>query len=291
MRYAAFARAPLAMAVGAALSAPASAALFEEAAPSFTVRATGDDFAISGFDLTALPDDRFAVLWTETSIGRDRLLLQRFDVNGNALAAPLTVSEEAAASNDSMGWPSLAADDQGNLVASWHLQPEPTYSQRCNDSLLFRRISADDNLGTRVEVAAPGDVTCTSDVAVDDDGNVALTWPVLTSDMVLQRMATYDSNDGAMANEVVVDNTSEGQVALNDDGTLLVVWSSSGQTSRALGRRFALNGAALDDSPFQLDGGEQYDTLSVQRNPTVTAADDGGFATAWTDYRPEQHRD
>ncbi len=284
MRHAAFARAPLAMAVGAALSAPASAALFEEAAPSFTVRATGDDFAISGFDLTALPDDRFAVLWTETGVGQDRLRLQRFDVDGNALAAPLTVREEPVGASESMGLPSLAADDQGNLVASWHEQPYPSYVRSCRNTLWFTRIDSGDTLATPIQVPGTDEQLCASDMDVDGDGDVALAWTADSGDGRSQQFATYDATSTPLGDGTAAGDGSGAAVALNDDGTLMVVWSAmEAQAVRVLGRRFALNGSALGDA-FRLDNGEVPDTPTLEDDPTVVHAGDGGFVVQWLDH-------
>jgi hypothetical protein len=123
-------------------------------------------------------------------------------------------------------------------------------------------------------------------IAADSSGGFAVVWHGNGgSDRKNVMFRHFDGSGAALSDEVVVNETQAGiqktpSVALTTDGNFVVAWSGNGagDTDGIFARRIGGDGTAL--------GGEilvNSDTADVQTTPSVTGADDNGFAVTWAD--------
>ncbi|MEZ6069728.1 MAG: trypsin-like serine protease [Pirellulales bacterium] len=125
-----------------------------------------------------------------------------------------------------------------------------------------------------------------SAVAVAPDGSFVVVWTSVSSgqgDVLAQRFDAAGNTVGGefTINQVTVGNQDLSQIAMNDDGTFLVVWEGNGvgDSSGIFGRRFAADGTPLG-SQFTVNT-----TVSgLQKNSSVALDANGDFIVAWSDY-------
>ncbi|AJD49849.1 hypothetical protein S7S_17185 [Isoalcanivorax pacificus W11-5] len=299
-----FRRAPLAVAILSALSLPAQSALVdEEATPAFVVHSTTQGYSISSYDIAALPNRRVAVLWTEHQSGSsfpDRVLLQRFDHQGQPVGEQLTLFEEGLLElipsyTVSLTHARLAADASGNMVATWGIQTGPLNTV-CDGDAALVRIRANDTI-TGLSLVQDDQVLtdgghCYPSVAMDEDGDFAVLWRHETDDLDRYMLRTFLANGTPISGYVEVAepsiNLAGGAIAMQRDGTLLVGWQAEQSVGQEfiLGTRYSLAGEAQDTVPFRLDNDSQEGFSVFQRDPSLTADQEGGFVAVWAQLTP-----
>nr|WP_238400837.1 GlyGly-CTERM sorting domain-containing protein [Alloalcanivorax marinus] len=278
-----FQRTPLAVAVcSAVLCAPVGAAsLLDDAAPTVDLYAAPEGYQIEDFEVAALPGGRFAVLWYEADDEDHEIIkLGRFEADGDLLGDVMSLDAGNASSIDVRD-PALAADDDGDLVAAWSLA--------LNDDCIavsYSRIAGDGSLTDEQNYvnAGSGD-QCLPAVTMDADGRFLLAW--YHEDAAPEYRALAFNADGtAMGDFFVLGEAQNGAPALALQGdTLMAAWSayvSSAGGDVVLGRRFNLNGTALEAEPFRLDDGSEAGLSLDQRQPALAADEDGGFLAMWS---------
>ncbi|MFT6600647.1 MAG: MYXO-CTERM domain-containing protein [Alloalcanivorax sp.] len=285
----AFQRTPLAVAVcTAVLSAPAGAAsLLDDAAPAVALYAAADGYELVDFDVAALPDGRFAVLWHETnSDSRDSIKLARFNAGGdplgNVMLGDVVTLDDGNTGSIDVRDPAIAADSDGNLVVAWGL----TVGDDCGN-LYHSRIAGDGTVTTdRQALLSPnGGSNCRPDVAMNAEGQFVLGWynqlPEWPSEHVVQ---AFNADGTAIGPSFSVGS------ATYDDAPALALQGDTFLVARAeqvvdprviIGRRYNLNGTALEEDDFRLDDGSEAGTSLKQRLPAVAADQDGGFLALW----------
>ncbi|HCE41690.1 MAG: hypothetical protein CL549_11390 [Alcanivorax sp.] len=282
MSYLTFQRTPLAVAVcSAVLCAPVGAAsLLDDAAPTVDLYAAPAGYQLDDFEVTALPGGRFAVLWREANdAGADLIKLGRFDADGDLLGEVMALDSGNVSSIDVLE-PALAADTDGDLVAAWSITVGG-----CG-GVIYSRIAGDGSvIAERQSVNSGSGAKCHPAVAMDADGRFLLAW--YNKDAAPEYRARAFNADGtAMGDFFVLGEAQNGAPALALQGdTLMAAWSayvSSAGGDVVLGRRFNLNGTALEAEPLRLDDGSEAGLSLDQTQPALAADEDGGFLAMWS---------
>ena len=151
-------------------------------------------------------------------------------------SAPLTVPKPASpftiATGSSGGDPRVDLDANGNGVAVWR---DPS-----DQSVWARRVAADGTLGSAIPVAptdASGDFRQAPQVAVDGDGDAIVTWTrtidATDKDRIEARTISATGTLGSTLNLSGDRKTGFPQIAVNDSGDAIVVWSQGSGVIRA----------------------------------------------------------
>lgn len=275
---------PLAAAIVAtAFAAPAFASLLDDAGAIVTLRelesATNHNFR--GHDVAALPDGGFAVVWAEVFRGTDYdnfVRLQRFDASGSAVGDELTLYQHNNDQGTSrFSQPAVAADEDGDLVVAW-----TTPGSHCYGNLFVQTLEAEgdwENLPEPTQVSEKG---CAPQLAMDTDGDFALTWREPASTL----LRTYAANGTPYQAENITlvhgstSNIATPALAIQPHGEIMIAWENS-DNNRLYGQRFNLNGTTLDATPFLLDNRSLTDDTKPQHNPVLAAYGNDGFVAFW----------
>lgn len=286
----AFHRTPLAVAVcTAVLGAPAGAAsLLDDAAPARDLYTAADGYHFNGFDVTALPDGRFAVVWVEENddIDQEYLKLARFDANGDAVGEPLVVRADVHASVVHRD-PVAAADADGDLIVAWN-EVDIMYEE-CS-WIAFRRAAPDNTLSS-IQYPDPGATSkCQVRAAMNTDGGFVLAWYSKPADSAAEYLGQTFNADGTAITSSPVHLADVGDASLPpaltlQDDTFTLAWT--GQQRSLLARQFNLNGTALSSDDFRLDDGAEGTGSLTQMFPALAGDQDGGFVGLWHQLAPE----
>ena len=212
------------------------------------------------------------------------IFLQRFDAAGGAAGDEQLVNETTGGMQHD---PSVAMAADGSFVVSWS-GPSGTDPS----GIFARRFGADGTplAGEELVNSTTASDQGESDVAVNSGGDYVVTWSSRNQDggggdtsdwgVVGQRFSSSGARQGE---EFVVNSTTsasqrESSVAMQDDGTLMIVWSSLGQDGESwavAGQRFDAAGTAV---------GEEFvvntTTVGHQRHPQVAGAG-GKYLVTW----------
>jgi hypothetical protein len=227
--------------------------------------------------VAALADGGFAVGWRSGGT---------VHVQQAALDGSLAGAEKVYAALSSAFSPSLAALKQGGYVVSWG---------EINDGNVYAATSAapqpfvvnGDGYAASLDTAAP-----LPHVATLANGNFVIAWDSYVnapfgfagSDVFFQ---LYDSSGHALGGPVQANleggaGRYDAAVTALSDGGFVVAWQSQAgdyDGSGIFGRRFGLDGSAVDAREFEINQMRAGD----QTGPDVVALANGGFAAAWVD--------
>ena len=288
-------RTPLAVAVcSAVLCAPTGADnLFDDAAPARDLYTAGAGYDFNGFDVTALPDGQFVVVWEETneSDDMDYVRLARFDAEGDPVGDIVTVAEDMYTSLP-LRDPVVAADADGDMVVAWNVE-DVTVGGDC-DWVAYKRVSHEDVVSEESYLNYDDSSReCHVRVAMNDQGAFVLGWYDAPYQASPRYMASAFNADGTAIDSppVRVDDALEDFTlppALTMQGnTFTLAWT--GPQGRLLAQRYNVNGTALSDS-FRLDNDEQSGPSVSQTYPPLAADEEGGFVGFWYQVEPEGDR-
>jgi len=287
----AFQRTPLAMAVCAALfhaSAHAAPGPAEEPSPgdALTLYTAANDLRLQNFDVAALPDGRFAVVWLEQDLDdvNETIKLARFDSTGTRVGDTLTVFSDAS-SSISLSNPVMAADGDGDLVVAWEAD---VGGNQCTDNVAFMLLPSEGMPGIMQWAPDSSGQHCDVALAMNQDGAFVLGWTLEDPDNVTQRFQyqarRFNADGTAMgaAETLAQAGGTLFPMALAMQGdTWLAAWSAYDGGLLLRGQRFNINGTALDAEPFRLDNGSQVGHSISQVFPALSADEDGGFVGVW----------
>lgn len=287
-------RTPLALAVcSAVLCAPAGAdSLLDDAAPARDLYTAGPGYGFNGFDVTALPDGHFAVVWVETEDSGETsyVKLARFNAEGDAVGDALTV-EESDSAHDAPREPVVAAGADGDMVVAWESR-DAVRNLEC-DSVSYKLVSHDNTVSDGISLKRGSDVDqCRVRAAMNDDGvfvlgwyeqddsqaqdNIYLAW---TFNADGTKLMTSPANMGESNEYVILPPALTMQ-----GGTFTVAWT--GAQGTLLAQRHNVNGTSLDD-PFQLDNDEQSGSSVSQTFPALAGDEEGGIVGVWYQTEPD----
>ncbi len=196
----------------------------------------GPEFRVNTFtrgdqwpdSVAAAPDGKFVVVWT--SVGQDGseggIYGQRFAANGKRVGPEFRVSRYTS------GWQQLAdvaMDRWGNFVVVWQSQGQDGSSE----GVYARRYRSDGRpRGAEWRVKSnPLGAQETPRIAMDSAGNFVVVWVDWFSGPAFPDIMAraFRPNGKPVAKELIVNSERLGEqqlpdVALSDDGTMVVVW-------------------------------------------------------------------
>jgi len=169
----------------------------------------------------------FVVVWDDTN-GTFDVFAQRYSAAGKAQGGRITV---APSSNTRSEWlPAVAMNDSGAFVVTWndttrHVQSGRIFSANGTaDGIPF-------DFGTK-------DIQDRASVGLDNDGNVVVTWTDNTN-VIAQRFTSAGAIDpvpfrvnttlpGLQGSDNTVNHLNNPSVAVNGNGTFVIVWGGNG---------------------------------------------------------------
>jgi len=225
----------------------------------------------------------YVVTWTSAN-GDDSsggIYAQRFNAIGTPQGIEFRVNSTTGGLQTN---PSIAMDEDGDFVVVWESYVGSTFDihgQRFN--------AAGETQGNEFLV---NENTTTNNqsvpaVAMDGDGNFAVTWTHYNgsnNDVYARR---YNSSGTALANEAIVNSTTANEqwsssIAMDNDGDFVIVWETWGQdgsSAAVYAQRFNSSGIA-QGSEFRVN----TTTTGLQGDPAVAMDYDGDFVVAWSSY-------
>ncbi|MFT6600645.1 MAG: hypothetical protein ACJATD_001500 [Alloalcanivorax sp.] len=278
-------RLPLTLAaLAATTSMPAMADIsLEDASPLLTLAEVEGDYTFQGFDIVSLPDDQWAVVWVAHSDQpgeRDYVALSRFDAAGEPAGPVLQVYRVAEGEDELLGMPSMAADQNGDLMVSWGSYTSASgYDGQYYQQGLYTRVDHNDTSDT---IAAPrffpetgGSPDNFLDIAVDADGDYGLAWG-LRRDFEFWGTYTAEGTPITPSGYGIGAPVYPGPIAMEPDGTFVMTFGGG----VAEFRRYTLDGTALHQGDSQLLAYDDY-VLGVTQSEPAVSADSDGFLAIW----------
>ena len=282
-----FRRAPLAAAVSLMLAAPAGAATGD----TLTLRALSGGSAFTGFDLAATPNG-FVAVWAERDgSAQHRLLAQRYNDQGEPLDDAFLV--HAQDGSGSLGRPSVAADQNGNLVVGWESDGSSQFPEDCGDGLHFTRVSAND---TVAEPAVPYQNyvvgACGLDVAMDDDGDFLVTWTSALAGQGMEQLGlrSYLANGTPIVDQAYRHAATKevrlGHASLQGNGAMAIAFRSGDRVRLLSNPSINLNSDQYNFDDLDNDDADFGD--GVTQDGAIVAPDqEGGFVGVWRQHAPD----
>lgn len=286
----------------------ASASFLDDPTRKEIEEALEGDSEYYGFDVTALPNDEFAVVWAEHHVNSgDSIKLQKYSGQGEKLGDAIEVFTYP---DKRFAWnPTIAADQAGNLVIAWGESKDgrktagtltssctPSGTNGVGDGVQVRRLPTPVNSNDIESVTVSGfktdDLPCDVKVAMDEDGDFALLWATPSasgSSTVALSMQVFSAEGSAVfpSSSAVADSFLPGDLAFYDENNLIVAYTqirSDGQASAIMGQRYDHTGKLIE-SAFRLDNGATTtNAFKYQLLPNLAATPDlegDGFVVAW----------
>ncbi|MEO1365810.1 MAG: hypothetical protein AAFX50_01450 [Acidobacteriota bacterium] len=222
-------------------------------------------------DMALAPDDDMVIVWRQdvTTVAARRL-------SADGALTPPADFQISADTTETKSRPVVCVDGAGNSVIAW--QQRQSGGLQLNE-VRVRKFDRDFNPLTNDVQASP--VTTSSafrpSVACAANGDYVVAWGDLS---VRARRYAADGTDlGVLQVQTqggLPDNIAGVQIAAQDNGDFVVVWSTTSDALNA--RRFSGDGVALDASPFEVASGEPVRAIGVDKH-----GESGDFIIAWND--------
>ncbi|MHB8898085.1 MAG: trypsin-like serine protease, partial [Thermoguttaceae bacterium] len=207
-----------------------------------------------------------------------------FDAYGSASGAQFLVN---ATHDGIQSYPAVAMNDRGEIVFTWLSQSQ--------GGIMGRRFALNGNaIGGEFRVnSTTGNNHATPDVAIDNDGDFAITWSSAEQDngssgVFAQRFTASGSRAGGefMVNQYQTDKQDKPRIAMSDAGDFVIAWQSFGQDAFGgygiYARRFASTGSSLGNE-FRVNDF----TTGYQFEPSVGMDSNGDFVVTWSSFNQE----
>lgn len=284
---------PLATAL-AVLSAPVNAGVLEDASETLTLRQLENVnyHRFRGYDAAALPDGGFALIWAEDyryNDYKDSVILQRFDASGNASGEALTLFQtDIDQATNHFRHPAVAADEDGDLVVAWS-----TPGDHCYGDLFVQTLDGDGDWSNLPAPTLVSEKGCEPRLAMDADGDFALTWRDRTGlryQYANALLRTYSANGIELQDEPILLVQEEAKaaptpvLAMQADGEFMVAWQQD-DSNYLFAQRFNIDGNTLDSTPKRLDNGALTDVNSRQLTPALSTYGDDGYIAFWSERK------
>ena len=228
--------------------------------------------------LTTLADGSFAVGWRSGGT----VQVQQVAADGNAVGV-----QHAYAALGSAYSPGIAALPAGGWVVAWgEIKDGNVYAathDATHEGVPF--VASGDGYAASIDTAAP-----LPHVAALANGGFVVAWDSYMNDphgfSISDVYFQMFDNAGRAVGAVTQANVASGggrydaAVAALSDGGFVITWQGAdGDGNGIFGRRFGLDGGALDQQEFALSQQRAGD----QSNADVSALAGGGFVSAWVD--------
>jgi parallel beta-helix repeat protein len=239
-------------------------------------------------EVTSLADGSFVVVWQSRDFGGTEydIFAQRFDSNGVPIGTEFLVNTLTANWQENAKITGLS---DGGFVVTWNSRQQDTEDPDGQTNGIFaRRYNASGSpVGSEFQInTSAAQSQGAPAIASLQNGGFVVTWHALGQDgdefgIYGQRYNASGTPSGSefQINSYTTSSQNTPSVATLTDGSFIVTWNSYGQDGSGYGivaRRYDATGVAL--------GGEflvNNSTTATQKNPSVTALSDGGFAITW----------
>ncbi len=223
------------------------------------------------------------IVWSEGGGNTATIVAQRLGKTGALAASTIVVSAAAGSNQTGAGGsntaPAVAMLPSGGFVVAW----QRTGGNDGNDGLYWRRVGADDKLGTQARISATGKVATEAAVALNAAGDALVVWREVvgsdTGDIVGVRL---DSSDKVSWGPSTVNATTTGVQSLPSVtagvGRFAITWSSIvADGGDVLGRDL------LDSGTFSAasDAAQVTPATGLQSESATVGYADGRVVLVW----------
>ncbi len=218
---------------------------------------------------------RYAISWQDNRSGNNDVYARIYNADGSARTAEFMVHATNSAAQD---WNSIAMADNGNIVVTWSDNRSGTYE-------VYMRMFNVDGTALTGETLVSTRTGSQDYHAVDfgGDGSFVVVFEDATgTDIYFQR---FDSSGNAVGSNTIANSTTSNaqnraDVAVRQDGSFVVTWTSASQDfGTSLGvyaRIFNSSGTALS-SEILVNG----TTSGDQTYSSIDADSSGNFNVTW----------
>ena len=230
----------------------------------------------------------FVVLFIMNDGGGNGVFIQRFDSAGNALGGEVRVN---SFTSGTQMYASLDMNDSGAFVVTWG-----SFGQDGDNMGVYaqRYDATGTAVGGEIQVnTTTAGAQTTPDVGIDAAGNFVVAWvdsSELDGDSAGIFAQRFDSSGVALGSETLVNTSTDGaqnrvRVAMQDDGSYMIVWQGDQQDGSIYDDTFAqaydAAGNALGvETALSGNGG------SSQWAPAIAASGDGSYLLSWSGSVP-----
>jgi subtilisin-like proprotein convertase family protein/secreted trypsin-like serine protease len=183
--------------------------------------------------------------------------------------------------------PAVAMNGRGEFVVTWLSQKQGGIMAR-QFALNGKPTSSEFRVNSTT-----GNSHASPDVAIDSDGDYAITWAAAEQDngsmgVFAQRFSASGSRLGStfMVNQYQTDKQEKPRIAMDDAGNFVIAWQSFGQDAfggyGVYARRYGSTGAALSNE-FRVN---EF-TAGYQFEPAVSMDSNGDFVITWSSFNQE----
>ncbi len=207
-----------------------------------------------------------------------------FDAYGNPNGDQLSVN---MTQDGTQSDPAVAMNNSGEFVVTWLSQDQ--------GGVIARRFALNGKATTDEILvnATTANNQADPDVAMDEDGDFAITWAAAEQDngsmgVFAQRFNASGAKVGSefQVNQYETDKQEKARIAMDDAGNFVIAWQSFGQDAFGgygiYARRYSSTGAALSNE-FQVNDF----TTGYQFEPSVGMDSDGDFVVTWSSFDQE----
>jgi hypothetical protein len=225
-------------------------------------------------------DGAFVIVWQDRDADGQGIFGRRFDANGSSQGVQFRVNQSTAGDQTQ---PAVAQDANGSFMVVWQDRPffeiEHIRGRRFNSAGVPQDAS---DLGIK-SAALAGEVSYGGPaVASNTSSHFVVTWTRGynvggTGDAGVFGRRLFDPE--FQVNTYTTDGQFDTDVAMDNSGNFVVVWSSHDQDGSGYGifaRRFSSGGTALGGE-FQVNSYSLFD----QFDPAVAMSSGGGFVVVW----------
>lgn len=228
------------------------------------------------------PDGDAVVVWSSglSDTPRYDVFFQRFDRDFRKVGGEVQVTAQPVEGSVAHTQPTVAMNADGDFVIAW-IEPGRFY-----DVVAQRFHKNGTAAGGRIDVpSSTGYTRASPKVAMDAEGNFAVTWASLYQDgsgygVYARRFGAQGVARGAefLVNTVTDRNQNQPSIAMDRTGDFVIAWSQydANFDSHILVQRFTAKGARVGDIFDANDAPSGRD-----RTPAVSMSAFGSFAVAW----------
>lgn len=242
-------------------------------------------------DVAIDDDGNFVVVWSGLGISGmgeqddEGVFGQLFSANGDPIGGQFGVNQSSDGIQDA---PAVAMDaSTGDFVVTWASHEQ--------GGIMARRFSASGAAtGEFLVNETTGTHHAWPDVAMDNQGEFAVTWTAQDSSSFGVYAQRYTANSTKIGGEFQVNEFTDNQqeksrIAMDDNGAFVIAWQSFGQDAfggyGVYARRYDANGNVASGE-FRVN----TETASYQFEPSVAMDSNGDFVITWSGFDQEGDR-
>jgi large repetitive protein len=242
-------------------------------------------------DVAIDDDGNFIVVWSGVGISGmgeqddEGIFGQLFSANGDPIGGQFGVNQSSDGIQDA---PAVAMDaSTGDFVVTWASHEQ--------GGIMARRFAASGAASGEFLVnETTGTHYAWPDVAMDNQGEFAVTWTAQDSSSFGVYAQRFTANSTKIGGEFQVNQFTDNQqeksrIAMDDNGAFVIAWQSFGQDAfggyGVYARQYDANGNTASDE-FRVN----TETASYQFEPSVAMDSNGDFVVTWSGFDQEGDR-